>query len=186
MQAGALPPLKHSKPWGSSGGGGGGGGGGWGASTNSWDAKVGSKTKNIIQKARKEAKEIGVFQRLGDPKRAGRGTSAINDGMRQRIRSAEEVRAERDKIAAQSRSNGRASGATMKRKAAVVVDEHEEEENEEERRSKAEEFRRKAMQPRAAMTVGPRAKVAPEKKAVDPFFRPKKTTAAPTNSQGRR
>jgi len=39
-----------------------GGGGGWGGTGNSWTGKAGSKTKNIIDKARREAKELSVFR----------------------------------------------------------------------------------------------------------------------------
>ncbi|PUU76575.1 RNA polymerase II transcription factor SIII subunit A-domain-containing protein [Tuber borchii] len=39
-----------------------GGGGGWGGTGNSWTVKAGSKTKNIIDKARREAKELSVFR----------------------------------------------------------------------------------------------------------------------------
>ena len=113
----------------------GGGGGGWGASADSWNSKVGSKTKNIVQKAQREAKEIGVFRRLGDPARAGRANASArnDDNMRQRIRSAKDLRTERNKIDEQSRSAGRASGASVKRKVQEIVDEREEEEGEDDR-----------------------------------------------------
>jgi len=39
-----------------------GGGGGWGGTGNTWTARAGSKTKNIIDKARREAKELSVFR----------------------------------------------------------------------------------------------------------------------------
>ncbi|CUS12620.1 unnamed protein product [Tuber aestivum] len=39
-----------------------GGGGGWGGTGNSWTVRAGSKTKNIIDKARREAKELSVFR----------------------------------------------------------------------------------------------------------------------------
>lgn len=38
-----------------------GSGSGWGRSGDSWTTKAGSKTKNIVQKARREAKELSVF-----------------------------------------------------------------------------------------------------------------------------
>ncbi|KAG0136764.1 RNA polymerase II transcription factor SIII subunit A-domain-containing protein [Tuber indicum] len=39
-----------------------GGGGGWGGTGNNWSVKAGSKTKNIIDRARREAKELSVFR----------------------------------------------------------------------------------------------------------------------------
>ncbi|KAG0637622.1 RNA polymerase II transcription factor SIII subunit A-domain-containing protein [Tuber brumale] len=39
-----------------------GGGGGWGGTGGGWTVKAGSKTKNIIDRARREAKELSVFR----------------------------------------------------------------------------------------------------------------------------
>ncbi|RPA94899.1 hypothetical protein L873DRAFT_1792660 [Choiromyces venosus 120613-1] len=50
-----LPPTGRPRSFG-------GGGSGWGAGTNNWTVKAGSKTKNIIDKARREAKELSVFR----------------------------------------------------------------------------------------------------------------------------
>lgn len=49
-----LPPTGRPRSFG--------GGGGWGGTGNSWTVKAGSKTKNIIDKARREAKELSVFR----------------------------------------------------------------------------------------------------------------------------
>ncbi|PWW73347.1 hypothetical protein C7212DRAFT_360591 [Tuber magnatum] len=49
-----LPPAGRPRSFG--------GGGGWGGTGNNWTVKAGSKTKNIIDKARREAKELSVFR----------------------------------------------------------------------------------------------------------------------------
>jgi hypothetical protein len=178
VAANALPPIRKSKSWGSSG---------WGQSTNSWNHQAGSKTKNIVQKARREAKEMSRFRgngsRLAMQQHVGTASSAaarLSEGMKRKIKTAEDVRAEKDHIAEQSRRNGRASGALGKRKVEEREEEEEEEEEEhdedgeDEKRRKTEEWRRKAMEKRAPAVGGPRLKQAPEKKAADPFFRSKK------------
>ena len=74
-----------------------------------------------------------------------------------------------------SRSNGRASGATasaskdLKRKAEEV-----DEEDEEEKMQRMEEKWKKAQERRGPIVGGPRLKVLPEKKAAEPFMRPRK------------
>jgi hypothetical protein len=174
LDASRLPPVRRSKPWGSSGGGG--SGGGWGPANN-WDAKVGSKTKNIIQKARREAKEIARRNGTRVPDKSSRSAAAVSAQMRQKIKTVEEIKAERDKIAEQSRRGGRESGMMPgKRKIEQRREdvEADDEEAEEERRRKAEEFRKKAGERRTFVAAGPKAKIAPEKKVADPFFRSKK------------
>lgn len=47
-----LPPTQRRR----------GDGSGWGRSAESWTTKAGSKTKNIVAKARREAKELSVFR----------------------------------------------------------------------------------------------------------------------------
>ena len=127
-----------------------------------------------MQKARREAKEISLFNRLSTSTSKLRGTTAVSEGMRQRIKSAEEIRQEKDRIAELSKTAGRASGALGKRKAQEIEEEEPEEDiDDEEGRRKAEDFRRKAMERRGPAVVGPRLKQAPGKKPVDPFFRPK-------------
>jgi hypothetical protein len=98
----------------------------------------------------------------------------LSESMKQKIKTAEEIRAEKEKLAEMSRRNGKASGALGKRK----MEEREKEEkgddgeDEEEKRRKTEEWRRKAMERRGPAVGGPRLKAAaPEKKAADPFFR---------------
>ncbi|KAF8250766.1 hypothetical protein K440DRAFT_131073 [Wilcoxina mikolae CBS 423.85] len=163
-----LPPVRRSKPWGSSGGGGG-SSGGWGPANN-WDAKVGSKTKNIIQKARREAKEIARRNGTRVPDKAKQPPAVVSALMRQKIKTVEEIRSERDKIAEESRRGGRESGMMPgKRKIEQRREEVEQDDDEAE-----EERRRKAGERRTFVAAGPKVKAAPEKKAVDPFFRPKK------------
>lgn len=47
-----LPPTQRRK----------GDGSGWGRAADSWTTKAGSKTKNIVAKARREAKELSMFR----------------------------------------------------------------------------------------------------------------------------
>lgn len=47
-----LPPTQRKK----------GDGSGWGRAADSWTTKAGSKTKNIVAKARREAKELSMFR----------------------------------------------------------------------------------------------------------------------------
>lgn len=47
-----LPPTQRRR----------GDGSGWGRSADNWSTKAGSKTKNIVAKARREAKELSVFR----------------------------------------------------------------------------------------------------------------------------
>ncbi|KAI5846763.1 RNA polymerase II transcription factor SIII subunit A-domain-containing protein, partial [Tricharina praecox] len=68
VEAKSLPPLRRPKT----------GGSGWGNSTNSWNHAAGSKTKNIIQKARREAKEISIYS--GSRSRLAADTSTLRRG----------------------------------------------------------------------------------------------------------
>ena len=84
-----CPPLRRSR-W---GGGGGGGGSSWGQTLNTWDSKVGSKTKNIIQKARREAKEIS--RRNGMSRTTVQPTAGVaSEELKRKIRAVEKMRLE--------------------------------------------------------------------------------------------
>jgi hypothetical protein len=76
-----------------------------------------------------------------------------------------------------SRNSGRASGAAaspkvLKRKAELVGDE--DDEDEDEKRLKMEEKWQKAQERRDPVVGGPRLKALPERKAPEPFMRPRK------------
>ncbi|KAI5838372.1 RNA polymerase II transcription factor SIII subunit A-domain-containing protein [Morchella snyderi] len=62
---------------------------GWGRPSDSWAVKAGSKTKNIVQKARREAKEVGKFlgrnSRLAAPTHT-LGRAEVSRTMREKIK----------------------------------------------------------------------------------------------------
>ncbi|KAH8155134.1 uncharacterized protein LAJ45_00143 [Morchella importuna] len=64
-------------------------GSGWGRPSDSWAVKAGSKTKNIVQKARREAKEVGKFlgrnSRLAAPTHT-LGRAEVSRTMREKIK----------------------------------------------------------------------------------------------------
>jgi len=151
----SLPPIRKSRGPGTSS---------WGQSANNWDAKVGSKTKNIIQRARREAAEISRFQgknsKLGKPMKDLQA-GGVSERMKERIRNSEDIKQERERTVI---------GIGEKRKSEMLEDE-----DDEEQIRRAEEFRRKANERRVPVVTGTaRGKVQVERKAADPFFRPKR------------
>lgn len=64
-------------------------GSGWGRPSDGWTTKAGSKTKNIVQKARREAKEVGKFlgrnSRLAAPTHT-LGRAEVNRSLREKIK----------------------------------------------------------------------------------------------------
>lgn len=83
-------PRNHAKTssWGGSGG------GGWGNSAANWDYKAGSKTKNIVERARKEVKEMRNFRtsKLAKPMKFGERMGV--GGVGKEVREKERVRRE--------------------------------------------------------------------------------------------
>ncbi|KAA8899636.1 RNA polymerase II transcription factor SIII subunit A-domain-containing protein [Sphaerosporella brunnea] len=174
VSASSLPPVRKKQPWGGSSS-------GWGQSANSWNHQAGIKTKNIIQKAKREAKEMSRFRsensKLARPMLPNSSVPAaarLNESMKQKIRSQEEIRKERERNAEISRQNGKASGALGKRKSEDrEVEDKATEQSEAEKRRKTEEWRRKAMEKRAPVVGGPRLKpVAERPKKANPLAMP--------------
>ncbi|KAI5776678.1 RNA polymerase II transcription factor SIII subunit A-domain-containing protein [Geopyxis carbonaria] len=164
VAAATLPPLKRKVPWGGFGGGGGSSGGsGWGKSRDNWDTKAGSKTKNIVQRARREAKELSVFR--------GR-----NSKLAVPMHELKAGRVSRDMVAKVEKRQKMVDAVEKPPPMPEVLRDEEERENEAERRAREDRLRAAMGQERRVATGGMEGgpKVVRRGRQADPFFRPTK------------